>query len=107
MSGASLSGAARSGTGQPGAAQPGAAQPGAAQPGAAQRISWTASTPGSDLGVEPSAGTVAVSGEARSTQLVTLRVPPTTAPGQYTVRFALRAASGVALPDVAAQVDVS
>jgi predicted alpha-1,2-mannosidase len=92
MAGASLSGAARSGTGQP---------------GAAQRISWTASSPGSDLGVEPSAGTVAVSGEARSTQLVTLRVAPTTPPGQYTVRFALRAASGVALPDVVAQVDVS
>jgi Glycosyl hydrolase family 92 len=71
-------------------------------------IAWTATTSsGSDLGVVPPAGTVEVRGEARATRAATLSIPSTTPPGQYTVRFGLHAASGVALPDVVTTVDVS
>ena len=70
-------------------------------------IDWTASVPpGSDFAPEPSAGSVSIANESRVTQAVNVPIPPGTPDGQYLVTFALHTASGIALPDVVAQIEV-
>jgi hypothetical protein len=52
-------------------------------------------------------GSITVASEAKATQSIGIEVPASVAAGQYMVTFSLRTATGTALPDVVAQVDVS
>jgi predicted alpha-1,2-mannosidase len=75
--------------------------------GVDQEIDWTASVPpGSDFAPEPTSGSVLIVNGSRVTQAVNIQIPPGTADGQYLVTFALHTATGIALPDVVAQIDV-
>ncbi|HXQ43785.1 MAG TPA: GH92 family glycosyl hydrolase [Acidimicrobiales bacterium] len=73
-----------------------------------QQMNWTASaTSGSGIVIGPTTGTVTVPTEAKGTQPVAIQVPPGTAEGRYLVVFGLRSTTGVALPDVVAEIDVT
>jgi hypothetical protein len=75
---------------------------------AGQAVTWTGATPtGSGISVDPMMGSITVASEAKATQSIGIEVPASVAAGQYMVTFSLRTATGTALPDVVAQVDVS
>jgi predicted alpha-1,2-mannosidase len=76
--------------------------------GPVEQIDWTASVPaGSGLEPGTATGVLSVAGEAKTTQTITVQVPAGTAAGNYLVTFSLETASGTALPDLVAEVDVS
>jgi predicted alpha-1,2-mannosidase len=75
---------------------------------AGEQISWAASAPsGSGIEVGQASGSVTVASGARSTQSIDIQASPSSVEGDDLVTFTLQTASGAALPDVVAEVDVT
>lgn len=73
-----------------------------------QKVSWAASAQsGSGVELGPTNGTITVQTEAKATAPVQIEVASGTPVGRYQVSFALRTATGTALPDVVVEVDVT
>ncbi len=74
----------------------------------AQAVSWTASAAtGSGLTLGPTSGTFDLRAHAKGAQLLSVTAPAGAADGRYLVTISYRSATGVALPDVVAEVDVA
>jgi predicted alpha-1,2-mannosidase len=75
---------------------------------AGEQISWAASAPsGSGIEIGQSSGTLTVPSDERSTQPIAVQASPSSGTGDALVTFTLQTSSGVDLPDVVAEVDVT